>query len=239
MKLYEILMLSLQLFASFMLLRSCFYILRVRKEMKQGMYYVFLFSLIIGTMLSLYNLTDLSYIEQRFPFNIIYSTGSALLFYAFSREKKQDLFNITNIMKREYDAVEMKALAVIDNSPSENEVEVVTDALLDKFQMHKQYIFEKVMLTKVSIPQYAINLKHKFKASMLTGGYFKQQEHPDLEELLNVNSGTIINESTGEVYTQGMTMRIAPGERHLIKALERSDITAYLYLAKHHPKYQS
>ncbi len=237
MKFNEIFALILQLIASAMLVRSCFFVFRVNKEMKKTMYYILLFVLIIGTGLTLYNLTDLSYVERRFPFNTIFSTGSAYAFYLLSKSKKEDLFSIQNVMIREYSAIEQKALSVIDDSHSDNDFEVVTDDVLSNFKMHKQYTYPKVQLIKLTPPN-SPNLKHRFKASMLSGGLFKKQIHPDLWELLYIDKGSILDGFTGKVYKAGESISIPPGTPHFIKALERTDISAYLYLSEKHKDYK-
>lgn len=237
MKFNEILALILQLLASAMLVRSCFFILRVQKEMKQTMYYVLLVVLVIGTLLTLYNLTDLSYVERRFPFNTIFSTGSAYAFYLLAKSKKEDLFSVQNVIVREYNAVEQSALGKIDDSPSNMPIEIVTDAVLEKFVLHKLYTYPKVQLIRLTPPA-SPNLKYRFKASMLKGGYFKKQEHPDLWEYLYVDTGSVRNNVTGQVFGPGDCISMPPGTHHEIEALERTDISAYLYLSKHHPDFK-
>lgn len=226
MKTIEVFVIIAQLLTAGMYLRSCFYILRVRKEMDRTIYISSLVILIMGTGLALYNLSEPEYVSQRFPFNSVINIASAYAFYLLTKSKKEDLYNISNILKREYSKDEKDLMSAI-NEDNSNGVEIVTAEMLDLMELNKIYSpSKKTQVKKMKPPK---GVRFKFDAQMLKGGVFGRQRHPKLTEFIYIDYGAIKDISTGEIYRQGEVMQIPENAEHNPIALERTSLSAYLY----------
>jgi quercetin dioxygenase-like cupin family protein len=227
-KLYEILATLIQILTLIMLLRSMFYCLRVRKETNRWDFVLVISVIVTGIFLTGYNMTDKAYYLQRFPLNAFFYLGASWAFYINTKSVKDSLYTIQNVLKSELSSSEISAIQKINSeTPSDTKIESVSSSVLDQFEMHKWIETSRLtMLIKLTPPEGSID--YKFRCEMLPKGFFKEQEHPDLFEVIYVDAGKIIDLSTGITYTKGESFPIPPGAPHFIKAIERSSITAYL-----------
>lgn len=225
---YELAASALQIIIIFMLLRSCFYLLRVWAEIPMLDMILLITVLITGIGLTSYNLTDPDYVLQRFPFNLMVLFGFAWAVYRMSKSKKDDLFTISNVIKRKYTPIEEYILTKISDDSDEGPEKVSQEDLL-KFTIGRPYVRnKKYILVRLTPPQNS-NILMKFNANMLAGSEFAEQYHPDMSEELYVDSGSVLDKSTGKIYGVGDVIVISAGTLHHIMAIETSEISAYLY----------
>lgn len=212
-----------------MLLRSFFYLLRVKSHIKPIEFYILLLVLIIGISLTSYNITDPIYVLQRFPFNEMFLLGSAWAFLLLTRARKKDLFNITNVIREEYtkeeDCIIKKMSRKVSPEPEEVSIED-----LNTLEIGKPYITSSKTLIISLRPPKNKGILFKFSANMLKDGEFTPQLHSEMDKEIYVDFGSITtNEHRDVIYKEGDVLSIPAGEIHSIIALERSKLSAYLY----------
>ena len=166
----EFIAIGIQIIITFMLIRSCFYLIRVRQEMKQPEFYALLGVLFIGIALTSYNVTDPTYVMQRFPFNQVFLLGSAWAFLLLTRSKKEDLFSVTNVIKREYSEFESKTVKKIVQPT--NTPERVGKKDLALLEIGKPYLTSKKTLLIHLRPPKNKGILFKFSSNMLKDGVF-------------------------------------------------------------------
>lgn len=82
----------LQLIVAAMWIRSGFYLWRVRKKLNRTLFITLAFPVILGAILSTYNLSDENYLLMRFPIRAFVNITCAWAIYVISREYKEKLF---------------------------------------------------------------------------------------------------------------------------------------------------
>lgn len=220
---------GIQIVITFMLMRSCFYLLRVRQETKKKEFYLLLGILITGIVLTSYNVTDPKYVMQRFPFNQVFLFGCAWAFLLLTRSKKEDLFSITNVIKREYSAFEHKVVLKI-NAEDIDGPERVTRKDLAGLELGKPYLTSNRTLLIHLRPPKNKGILFKFSANMLKGGKFAPQYHLDMDKEIYVDLGSITTaEHPENIYHAGDVLIIPAGDIHTLVSLERTKISAYFY----------
>lgn len=228
---YELLASVLQIIIIFMLMRSCFYLIRVRKEIPCADMVIMMVILVTGLGLTSYNLTDPNYVLQRFPFNLMVMFGFAWAVYRMSKSKKEDLFTITNVIKRKYTGIEEYVLNKISDQALEGPEKVTADDLL-KFDIGKPYVKNKQHILVRLTPPKDRNIFLKFNVNMMAGAEFAEQYHPDMHEELYVDSGSILDKSTGKIFGVGDALEIPAGTLHHIMAIELTELSSYLFKVK-------
>lgn len=82
-----------QLVVAAMWIRSAFFLYRIRKHTNLYEMIVLALPVLIGSVLSTYNLSDPDYLLMRFPIRAFLNITCAWAIYAFSKDKKEELFD--------------------------------------------------------------------------------------------------------------------------------------------------
>lgn len=224
---FELVATFTQMLTAFMFVRSGFYMIRVRKDFDRVKFWLMMLVVMTGTGMTLYNLSYPDYVLQRFPFNAIFFLGVAWFFYEITKAKKEDLYSIANVLKHQHTLAQKKVLHKI-NYTDDDKIQIVTGEDLEKIEKHV-YIetSPSTMLLRIN-PPLDSGYDFKFRADMLPGGFFVNQLHPKLKEIIEVDFGLVVDLATDKIYRAGDRIIIEPGKPHFIKAIDRSGISAYL-----------
>ena len=234
MKIDLIAAITAQLIVAFLLMRSGFYLWRVRRNMPKYTFWLLMVVVVMGATLALFNTTDPEYILRRFPFRQIFDGLVAIGAYYYTKQTKQNLFTIENVMKQEYTKVEKYVMKKIKAKNSPIPVSVSEN---DIIQMHIGKPYKPcplMVITRINIPSihdYGTR-SYKFKCSMLKDAKFGRQFHPDLTEEIIVDMGIIIDDVTGQEYYPGDVWKIKAGQDHAPRCIERCELRCYLYKEK-------
>jgi quercetin dioxygenase-like cupin family protein len=223
---------GIQVIIIFMLLRSCFYLIRVRQEMKKHEFYFLSIILILGVGLTSYNVTDPAYSMQRYPFSQFFLLGSAWAFYLLTKSKKEDLFSISNVIKREYKSCDINKLKKNKLKGIEidvNENKLVRKKDLNRLELNKLYLTSKKTLICSLKPPKNKNVLYKFNIQMLKDGQFSKHYHTDMDKEIYIDTGSILFNENSKPYVAGDIITVRANVKHSIKALERTELSAYLF----------
>jgi hypothetical protein len=234
MKIDLITAIAAQLIVAFLLMRSGFYLWRVRKNMPKYTFWLIMSIVVMGATLALFNTTDPAYILRRFPFRQIFDALVAIGAFYYTKQTKNNLFTIENVMKQEYTKVEKYVMKKIKAKNSPIPVSVSENDLI-QMQIGKPYKPCPLMVvTRINIPSvYDYSSRtYKFKCSMLKDAKFGRQFHPDLTEEIIIDKGIIIDDVTGYEYYPGDIWKIKAGQDHAPRCIERCELRCYLYKEK-------
>ncbi|MGB5941248.1 MAG: hypothetical protein WBG71_00035 [Leeuwenhoekiella sp.] len=212
--------LGCQFFTIFMLLRSLLHLYRVRKIMEAKTFWFCSLWICLGTTLAMFNVSDIDYMQQRFPFNVLFYTGSAMVVFTLTKKTKESLYTIGNVMKLENNILENAAIEKVVNGGCVNK-----NLLLD-FDMGKFYeTCKKTAIIRLKSP---LQKSIAFKATMLKNGTFGRQYHPDLDEEIHIDYGALLDKVSGKIYRKNDVWNIPAGVDHEPVALSRVDLRSYL-----------
>lgn len=210
----------------FMWMRSGAFILRIRKYISSYQKFVYMAPVIILGFLAIYNFYDLDYLLLRYPVRSIGGIAAAWAIYEMSRTLKENEWSIDNVLKGEWSIREKSSFKKIKAKGLE--ISIVTSETLAGFKMYKRY-GDKHTIVKRTRPPKRGGAAFKFQVDMLYGGRFDSQRHPDLEEEIYIDSGVVREIVSGEIYKTGQTIYLEKNQPHGLEALERTQLTAYLY----------
>lgn len=219
-----------QLVVIFMWMRSGFYVMRIWHTLTYYEKMVYMTPIFLLGALALYNLHDLNYMMLRYPVKSIGSIAAAWAIYEMSKKMKNNLWTIRNTIKEEWNNLEKENFKKIKgNNNSVNNIQILTKKdIEDSFKMFKVYDDSKTQLKRVMAPSMWKTV-FKFVGDMLFDGEWTWHIHPDLKEVAVVDSGEVMETYSGEIYKAGDIITIEPNQPHGYKALQRSEISFYLF----------
>lgn len=77
-----------------------------KENMPKYTFWLIMSIVVMGATLALFNTTDPAYILRRFPFRQIFDALVAIGAFYYTKQTKNNLFTIENVMKQEYTKVE-------------------------------------------------------------------------------------------------------------------------------------
>lgn len=217
----------LQLFVIFMWMRSGFYIYRIKNEISIYERWVYGSPIVLGAILSIYNLNDIDYILLRFPIKALLSITSAWAIYVYSRGKKENAWNIGYVLKERYSASEKAIFKKVKAEDKNDEVVVVTEKDLEVFQLNNEVRDKFRAILRVIPPP---NTRFKFIADLMVNGKYGKQKHPNLHKFIHIDYGEIEETESGKKYKAGEIIDLPPKTVHGLKGLAHiSKCSVYLY----------
>jgi hypothetical protein len=215
-----------------LLLRSVFFLIKAKKGMDKKNFWIMIIPLIAGIGFLIEQTSNLESMSKRFPFMIIFLMGAANAFYMLAKEKKENVFSLHRLIKKEltFSKKEEKTLNILAFSKKKplDEAENVSWDDFSVFNINRLYVSKngKEAIIKRSCP---FNLTHFFNAYLKMGGVFTPQFHSNADEYIRVDSGKIKCLVTNKIYIEGDVIRIKANEIHSFEGIyEYSSLSVYI-----------